>query len=104
MKHAFDYDKLDCYGLAVEVNRWFSRVGFPRGRSHLRDQGLRAASRQPAWGSAVARGPTGCTASLTHFENATIILMSTGSGAWWRGVAEVRVGGAGVRGLGPASK
>ncbi len=42
MKHAFDYEKLDCYRLAVEVNRWFSRVGFPRGRSHLRDQGLRA--------------------------------------------------------------
>ena len=42
MKHAFDYEKLDCYRLSVSVNRWFSRAGFPRGRSHLRDQGLRA--------------------------------------------------------------
>ncbi len=24
------------------MNRWFDRAGFPRGRSHLRDQGLRA--------------------------------------------------------------
>ncbi len=39
---SFDYEKLDCYRLAVSVNRWFSRAGFPRGRSHLRDQGLRA--------------------------------------------------------------
>ena len=42
MKHAFDCERLDCYRLAVSVNRWFSRAGFPRGRSHLRDQGLRA--------------------------------------------------------------
>ena len=42
MKHSFDHERLDCYRLAIEVNRWFSRAGFPRGRSHLRDQGLRA--------------------------------------------------------------
>jgi four helix bundle protein len=42
VKHAFDHERFDCYRLAVEVNQWFSRAGFPRGRSHLRDQGLRA--------------------------------------------------------------
>ena len=42
MKHAFDHEQLDCYRLAVEVNQWFSRAAFPRGRSNLRDQGIRA--------------------------------------------------------------
>ena len=41
-QHLFDYERLDRYRLAIEVNHWFARAGFPRGRSHLRDQGLRA--------------------------------------------------------------
>ncbi len=41
-QHAFDHERLDCYRLAVEVNRWFDRAAFPRGRSNLRDQGVRA--------------------------------------------------------------
>jgi len=42
-QHAFDYERLDVYRLAVEVNRWIGRARFPRGRAALRDQGLRAA-------------------------------------------------------------
>ena len=41
-RHPFTHERLDCYRLAVEVNRWFDGASFPRGRSHLRDQGLRA--------------------------------------------------------------
>ena len=41
-KHRFSYESLDVYRLAVEVNRWFGRARFPRGRSALRDQGQRA--------------------------------------------------------------
>ncbi|MBW2463903.1 MAG: four helix bundle protein [Deltaproteobacteria bacterium] len=43
VEHAFDYERLDVYRLAVEVNRWMGRAVFPRGRAALRDQGLRAA-------------------------------------------------------------
>ena len=39
----FDHERLDVYLLAVEVNHWFSRTRFPAGRSHLKDQGQRAA-------------------------------------------------------------
>jgi len=42
-QHAFDYESLDVYRLAVEVNRWVGKARFPRWRSALRDQGLRAA-------------------------------------------------------------
>ncbi len=42
IRHPFTHENLDCYRLAVEVNRWFDGASFPRGRSHLRDQGLRA--------------------------------------------------------------
>ena len=42
MQYAFDYERLDVFQLALEVNRWVSKAGFPRGRSHLRDQALRA--------------------------------------------------------------
>ena len=42
MKHLFDHEDLDCYRLAVQVNQWFDQAAFPRGRAHLRDQGLRA--------------------------------------------------------------
>ena len=41
-EYLFTYEQMDVYRLAVEVNRWFGRVSFPRGRSHLRDQGQRA--------------------------------------------------------------
>ena len=37
------HERLDAYRLAVEVNRWFSRLTFPTRRAHLRDQGQRAA-------------------------------------------------------------
>ena len=43
MKHEFQHERLDVYRLSVEVNGWFSRAAFPRGRSNLRDQGVRAA-------------------------------------------------------------
>ena len=36
------YEDMDVYRLAVEVNRWFGGASFPRGRSHLREQGVRA--------------------------------------------------------------
>jgi len=39
---AFNHESLDVYRLAVEVNRWFGRTRFPRGRAALRDQGQRA--------------------------------------------------------------
>ena len=42
MKYAFHHERLDCYQLAVEVNRFIAQASFPPGRSHLRDQGLRA--------------------------------------------------------------
>ena len=42
VKYAFCYESLDVYRLAVDVNRWFGKVRFPRGRAHLRDQGMRA--------------------------------------------------------------
>ena len=42
LKHQFDHERLDCYRLAVEVNHWFARASFPRGRAHLKDQGIRA--------------------------------------------------------------
>ena len=42
MKYAFHHERLDCYQLAVEVNRFIAQASFPAGRSHLRDQGLRA--------------------------------------------------------------
>ncbi len=38
----FHHERLDCYRLAVEVNRWFGEAVFPRGWAHLRDQGQRA--------------------------------------------------------------
>jgi four helix bundle protein len=38
----FHFERLDVFRLAVEVNRWFAAAKFPRGRTHLRDQGLRA--------------------------------------------------------------
>jgi four helix bundle protein len=42
MQYLFTHERLDCYRLAVEVNRWFEQAGFPPGRAHLKDQGLRA--------------------------------------------------------------
>ena len=42
MKYAFHHERLDCYQLAVEVNRFLAKAAFPAGRSHLRDQGLPA--------------------------------------------------------------
>ena len=42
MHHPFAHERLDCYRLAVEVNRWFGQARFPRGRAHLKDQGQRA--------------------------------------------------------------
>ena len=41
MEHYFDHEKLDCYRLAVEVNRWVAKARFG-GRLHMRDQALRA--------------------------------------------------------------
>ncbi len=41
--HYFDFENLDCFTLAVAVNRWMAMTSFPVGRSHLRDQGVRAA-------------------------------------------------------------
>ena len=43
MKYTFSHETLDCYRLAVEVARWFSRASFPRGRAELKKQGLDAA-------------------------------------------------------------
>jgi four helix bundle protein len=42
MQYSFAHEQLDCYRLAVEVNRWFDQAVFPAGRAHLKDQGLRA--------------------------------------------------------------
>ena len=42
MDYEFSHERLDCYRLAVEVNRWFGKAVFPAGRAHLRDQGQRA--------------------------------------------------------------
>jgi len=42
MDYEFAHERLDCYRLAVEVNRWFSKAVFPPGRAHLKDQGQRA--------------------------------------------------------------
>ncbi len=42
MHHTFLHERLDCYRLAVEVNRWFGDAVFPAGRAHLKDQGQRA--------------------------------------------------------------
>ncbi len=42
MRFDFHHERLDCYRLAVEVNRWFGEAVFPRGRAHLKDQGQRA--------------------------------------------------------------
>ena len=41
--YGFGFERFDVYRLAVEVNRWFASVTMPSGRSHLRDQGMRAA-------------------------------------------------------------
>ena len=40
--HYFDFENLDVFRLSVTVNHWFGATPFPAGRSHLRDQGLRA--------------------------------------------------------------
>ena len=42
-EYGFGFERFDVYRLAVEVNRWFASVTMPSGRSHLRDQGMRAA-------------------------------------------------------------
>ncbi len=42
MQNYFQYETLDVFKLAVEVNHWVSGAAFPRGRSNLRDQALRA--------------------------------------------------------------
>ena len=42
MQFDFAHERLDCYRLAVEVNRWFGEAVFPPGRAHLKDQGQRA--------------------------------------------------------------
>ena len=42
MKYQFTHETLDVFKLAVEVNQWVCRASFPRGRSHLRDQAVRA--------------------------------------------------------------
>ena len=39
----FPFERLDAYQLAVSVNRRIARLSWPSGRSHLRDQALRAA-------------------------------------------------------------
>ncbi|MBW2458045.1 MAG: four helix bundle protein [Deltaproteobacteria bacterium] len=43
MQYFFQYETLDVFRLAVEVNQWVCRAAFPRGRSNLRDQAVRAA-------------------------------------------------------------
>ncbi|WP_230469876.1 four helix bundle protein [Lujinxingia vulgaris] len=40
--HNFHHERLDCYQVAREVVDWLSNEKFPSGRSHLRDQTLRA--------------------------------------------------------------
>jgi len=40
--HYFDFENLDVFRLSVAVNQWFGSTPFPPGRSHLKDQGLRA--------------------------------------------------------------
>ncbi|MBW2458632.1 MAG: four helix bundle protein [Deltaproteobacteria bacterium] len=42
MQYQFNHERLDVFRLAVEVNQWVCRAGFPRGRSSLRDQAMRA--------------------------------------------------------------
>jgi four helix bundle protein len=42
MQYSFTHERLDCYRLAVEVNRWFEQAVFPPGRAHIKDQGLRS--------------------------------------------------------------
>lgn len=43
MEHRFDHENLDVYRLALEVARACIGLRIPTGRSHLRDQILRAA-------------------------------------------------------------
>ena len=43
MIEKFAHEKLDCYRLAVDFARWAAWQTFPRHRSHLRDQLVRAA-------------------------------------------------------------
>ncbi len=59
-QHAFGFERYDVYRLAVEVNRWFASVKMPHGRSHLRDQGMRAADSVVCnIAEGIAKGPRG---------------------------------------------
>ena len=42
-KNYFDFERLDVYTLSVDVNRAISTLDWPAGRSHMKDQAIRAA-------------------------------------------------------------
>ena len=44
MDWKFPHEGLDCYRLAVDVNRWFGEAVFPHSRAHLKDHGQRASA------------------------------------------------------------
>ncbi len=41
--HSFHFEQLDAYQLAVQLNHAVAKLTFPPGRTHLRDQAIRAA-------------------------------------------------------------
>ena len=62
----FPHETLRAYALAVEVSRWISAVGFPRGMAWLKDQSQRAAG-SVALNIAEGRGRSG-QARRNHYE------------------------------------
>ena len=41
-RYQFTFERMDVFRLAVEVNHWFGRTKWPRGRAGMRHQGQRA--------------------------------------------------------------
>jgi len=59
-EYGFGFERFDVYRLAVEVNRWFASVKLPSGRSHLREQGMRAADSVVCnIAEGISKGPSG---------------------------------------------
>ena len=64
----FDFERLDVYRLAVTVNRAVATTHWPVGRSHLKDQAIRAADSMVLNIAEGAERGRGTKAAKNHFR------------------------------------
>jgi len=67
-KNYFSFERLDVYTLSVEVNRAVSRLDWPAGRSHMKDQAIRAADSMALNVAEGAERRRGSKAAKNHFS------------------------------------